>query len=132
MAEIGLDLTQEFPKPLTTAVVQAADVVITMGCGDACPIFPGTRYLDWQLDNPLVRASTRSARSATRSTDAYGHCWLSWYRPVSSEVTASRPSQQQHPPAHCIDAMANRAAGAQRSHQGWVTPTIAPVLSGLG
>jgi arsenate reductase (thioredoxin) len=52
MAEIGLDLSQAFPKPLTTAAVQASDVVITMGCGDACPVFPGKRYLDWQLDDP--------------------------------------------------------------------------------
>jgi arsenate reductase (thioredoxin) len=52
MAEIGLDLTKEFPKPLTTDVVQGADVVITMGCGDACPIFPGKRYLDWNLADP--------------------------------------------------------------------------------
>jgi arsenate reductase len=52
MAELGMDLSQEFPKPLTTDAVEAADVVITMGCGDACPIFPGKRYLDWQLEDP--------------------------------------------------------------------------------
>jgi protein-tyrosine-phosphatase len=52
MDEIGLDLSKEFPKPLTTDAVQAADVVITMGCGDACPIFPGKRYLDWELPDP--------------------------------------------------------------------------------
>jgi arsenate reductase len=52
MAEIGLDLSKEFPKPLTTDAVETADVVITMGCGDACPVFPGKRYLDWQLDDP--------------------------------------------------------------------------------
>ena len=52
MRELGLDLTTEFPKPLTADAVRAADVVITMGCGDACPIFPGKRYLDWQLDDP--------------------------------------------------------------------------------
>ncbi|SFJ42744.1 Protein-tyrosine-phosphatase [Amycolatopsis sacchari] len=52
MRELGLDLSKEFPKPLTTEAVQAADVVITMGCGDACPVFPGKRYLDWQLDDP--------------------------------------------------------------------------------
>jgi arsenate reductase len=52
MAEIGLDLSQEFPKPLTTEAVEAADVVITMGCGDACPAFPGKRYLDWDLTDP--------------------------------------------------------------------------------
>jgi protein-tyrosine-phosphatase len=55
MDELGLDLTKEFPKPLTTEAVQAADVVITMGCGDACPIFPGKRYLDWKLDDPAGR-----------------------------------------------------------------------------
>ncbi len=52
MAEVGLDLSKEFPKPLTDDVVQAADVVITMGCGDACPIYPGKRYLDWDLTDP--------------------------------------------------------------------------------
>lgn len=52
MDELGLDLSREFPKPLTTEAVQASDVVITMGCGDACPVFPGKRYLDWQLDDP--------------------------------------------------------------------------------
>jgi arsenate reductase len=52
MAEIGLDISREFPKPLTDDVVQAADVVITMGCGDACPIYPGKRYLDWELADP--------------------------------------------------------------------------------
>jgi protein-tyrosine-phosphatase len=56
MAELGLDLSREFPKRLTTDAVQAADVVITMGCGDACPIFPGKRYLDWQLDDPAGKS----------------------------------------------------------------------------
>ncbi len=57
MAELGLDLSKEFPKPLTTDAVRAADVVITMGCGDACPVFPGKRYLDWQLDDPAGLAA---------------------------------------------------------------------------
>jgi arsenate reductase len=52
MDEVGIDLSKEFPKPLTTEVVKAADVVVTMGCGDACPIFPGKRYLDWDLPDP--------------------------------------------------------------------------------
>ncbi len=52
MAEIGLDLSGEFPKPLTDDTVRAADVVITMGCGDACPVYPGKRYLDWELEDP--------------------------------------------------------------------------------
>jgi arsenate reductase len=52
MAEIGLDLSREFPKPLAGDQVQAADIVITMGCGDACPVYPGRRYLDWDLPDP--------------------------------------------------------------------------------
>ena len=52
MAELGIDLDEEFPKPLTDEVVRAADAVITMGCGDACPIYPGKRYLDWELADP--------------------------------------------------------------------------------
>ena len=52
MAEVGVDISAERPKLLTTDAVEASDVVITMGCGDACPIFPGKRYLDWQLIDP--------------------------------------------------------------------------------
>jgi len=52
MGELGIDLHEEFPKPLTDEVVRAADAVITMGCGDACPIYPGKRYLDWELTDP--------------------------------------------------------------------------------
>ncbi len=52
MAEVGIDISAQTPKVLTTDVVQASDVVITMGCGDACPIFPGKRYLDWDLGDP--------------------------------------------------------------------------------
>jgi protein-tyrosine-phosphatase len=52
MAERGIDITGEFPKPWTEEIVRAADVVVTMGCGDACPVYPGKRYLDWTLDDP--------------------------------------------------------------------------------
>jgi len=52
MSEIGVDLSEEFPKPLTDEFVKGADVVITMGCGDACPIYPGKRYEDWELEDP--------------------------------------------------------------------------------
>lgn len=52
MAEIGLDISKEFPKPLTDDAVKASDVVITMGCGDECPYFPGKTYLDWKLEDP--------------------------------------------------------------------------------
>jgi protein-tyrosine-phosphatase len=56
MHELGLDLSREFPKPLTADSVHAADVVVTMGCGDACPFFPGKRYLDWELDDPAGKS----------------------------------------------------------------------------
>jgi arsenate reductase (thioredoxin) len=64
MAEVGLDISREFPKPLTADKVQAADVVITMGCGDACPIYPGKRYEDWDLPDPagLDLAAVRPIR----------------------------------------------------------------------
>jgi len=52
MQEIGIDISSEFPKPWTDEIVQAADVVVTMGCGDACPLFPGKRYEDWELEDP--------------------------------------------------------------------------------
>ena len=52
MAEVGIDIAQEYPKPWTDEIVRAADVVVTMGCGDACPFFPGKRYEDWELDDP--------------------------------------------------------------------------------
>jgi arsenate reductase len=56
MIELGIDIAQEFPKPLTDDTVRAADVVITMGCGDACPVYPGTRYLDWDLPDPAGKS----------------------------------------------------------------------------
>lgn len=70
MAEIGVDLADAFPKPLTDEVVRAADVVITMGCGDACPIYPGKRYEDWQLDDPAAAESLDSVRAIRDEIDA--------------------------------------------------------------
>ncbi|MEU1300579.1 arsenate reductase ArsC [Streptomyces shenzhenensis] len=55
LAEVGIDISAEVPKVLTVAAVQASDVVITMGCGDTCPVFPGKRYLDWKLPDPAGR-----------------------------------------------------------------------------
>jgi len=52
LTERGLDPSREFPKPLTDETAQAADVIVTMGCGDACPLYPGKRYLDWELEDP--------------------------------------------------------------------------------
>lgn len=57
MAELGIDISTEVPKLLSDESVQESDVVITMGCGDACPIYPGKRYLDWQLDDPAGRSA---------------------------------------------------------------------------
>ena len=69
MAELGVDLADAFPKPLTDEVVRAADVVVTMGCGDACPIYPGKRYEDWELDDP-ADASLEEARRIRDEIDA--------------------------------------------------------------
>lgn len=69
MAEVGVDLSAEFPKPLTDDVVRAADVVITMGCGDACPIYPGKRYEDWTLEDP-ADATITAARRIREEIDA--------------------------------------------------------------
>jgi arsenate reductase (thioredoxin) len=68
MSEIGVDISREFPKPLTAAKVRAADVVVTMGCGDACPVYPGKRYLDWDLPDPagLDLGAVRAIRDEIR------------------------------------------------------------------
>ena len=68
MAEVGIDITAEFPKPWTDEIVRAADVVVTMGCGDACPLYPGKRYEDWELDDPAgkVVESVRPIRDEIR------------------------------------------------------------------
>ncbi|MEO5838114.1 MAG: arsenate reductase ArsC [Acidimicrobiales bacterium] len=68
MAEVGVDITEEFPKPWTDEVVRAADVVITMGCGDACPLYPGKRYEDWELADPAGQdvAAVRPIRDEIR------------------------------------------------------------------
>jgi arsenate reductase (thioredoxin) len=70
MAELGVDLSDAFPKPLTDEVVRAADVVVTMGCGDACPIFPGKRYEDWQVDDPAEASSIEEVRRIRDDIDA--------------------------------------------------------------
>ena len=68
MKEIGVDISAELPKPLTGNMVKAADVVITMGCGDACPIYPGKRYEDWELEDPAGKdvAAVRPIRDEIR------------------------------------------------------------------
>jgi arsenate reductase len=68
MAEVGIDITEEFPKPWTDEIVRAADVVVTMGCGDACPLYPGKRYEDWELADPAGQdvAAVRPIRDQIR------------------------------------------------------------------
>jgi arsenate reductase (thioredoxin) len=66
MAEVGLDISREFPKPLTDEAVRASDVVVTMGCGDACPYHPGKRYLDWKLDDPAGMQQLEDVRRIRR------------------------------------------------------------------
>jgi arsenate reductase (thioredoxin) len=96
MDEIGLDLTKEFPKPLTTEVVEAADVVVTMGCGDACPVFPGKRYLDWELTDPSGR-SVEEVRVIRQEIDDRVRGLLTELIPDDLEdsrgLTAGRPSE---------------------------------------
>ena len=72
MAEVGLDIADEFPKPLTDAVIRAADVVVTLGCGDACPVYPGKRYQDWPVADPARQplAVVRRIRY-----ELYHHVW---------------------------------------------------------
>ena len=68
MAEVGIDIAREFPKPWTEEIVKAADVVVTMGCGDACPLYPGKRYEEWELEDPagLDVAAVRPIRDEIR------------------------------------------------------------------
>jgi arsenate reductase (thioredoxin) len=70
MAELGVDLADALPKPLTDEVVRAADVVVTMGCGDACPIYPGKRYEDWEVDDPAEASSLDEVRGIRDDIDS--------------------------------------------------------------
>jgi arsenate reductase (thioredoxin) len=70
MAELGIDLGDAFPKPLTDEVVRAADVVVTMGCGDACPIYPGKRYEDWEVTDPALASTDGEIRAIRDDIDA--------------------------------------------------------------
>ncbi len=63
MQEVGIDLSQEYPKPIADEIVREADVVITMGCGDACPVYPGKKYEDWELDDPAGQSDDPAGQS---------------------------------------------------------------------
>lgn len=90
MSEIGLDVTHEFPKPLTDVVVRAADVVVTMGCGDACPVYPGKRYQDWPVADPSGQ-SIEAVRLIRR--DIYHHV-----RDLLAEMAPAAPLAELHQP----------------------------------
>jgi arsenate reductase len=68
MSEVGVDITGEYPKPWTDEIVRAADIVVTMGCGDACPLYPGKHYEEWEVDDPagLGREAVRAIRDDIR------------------------------------------------------------------
>jgi arsenate reductase (thioredoxin) len=85
MSELGIDISGEFPKPMTDEVVKAADAVVTMGCGDACPIYPGKRYEDWEVDDP-AEADLDGVRRIRDDIDAR-------VRRLLSEVTAAAAAQ---------------------------------------
>lgn len=93
MAERGLDLSREFPKPLTDNAVQAADLVITMGCGDACPVYTGKRYLDWELPDPAGQPLD-IVRQIRDAIDQSVRQLLNELLPTSSHSTSSEPSRR--------------------------------------
>ncbi|WP_055565974.1 arsenate reductase ArsC [Streptomyces atriruber] len=86
LAEVGIDISAEVPKMLTTEAVQASDVVITMGCGDTCPVFPGKRYVDWQLPDP-----------AGQGVDAVRPIRDEIEQRIRSLITEIAPAVQPHP-----------------------------------
>jgi arsenate reductase len=85
MAEVGIDLGSEFPKPLTDDVVHAADVVVTMGCGDACPVYPGKRYLDWHVRDPAAH-SIGEVRAIRADIDARVRALLAELHPADASA----------------------------------------------
>ena len=88
MAEVGIDISAQTPKTLTTDAVQASDVVITMGCGDACPIFPGKRYLDWDLEDPAGQG-VEAVRPIRDEIKARIHALLTELLPDQSTARAA-------------------------------------------
>ncbi len=81
LEERGMDPTREFPKPLTDESARAADVIVTMGCGDTCPVYPGTRYLDWELDDP-AGLSVEQVRPIVNEIDRRVHALLAELAPT--------------------------------------------------
>jgi arsenate reductase (thioredoxin) len=91
LAEIGLDVSHEFPKPLTDEVIRAADVVVTLGCGDACPVYPGKRYQDWPVDDPAGQSIEVVRRIRY---ELYHHVWelIETLVPAANLLELQRPT----------------------------------------
>ena len=89
MAEVGVNISGEIPQPWADEIVRAADVIVTMGCGDACPVYPGKRYLDWELDDPQERLWKKSDPSETSSRPESAVCLLSCF-PTSHSADRHR------------------------------------------
>ena len=109
MSERGIDITAEFPKPWTDEIVRAADVVITMGCGDACPIFPGKRYEDWALDDPAGQDLEAVRPIRDEIEHQCGTCSTSWAcRPglTTRCIGASRQHSRHTDPRDPLDTSA--------------------------
>jgi protein-tyrosine-phosphatase len=103
MTELGLDLRLAFPKPLTTEAVEASDVVVTMGCGDACPVFAGKRYLDWELPDP----SGKDIETVRRIRDDIDNR----VRALVAELVRTHPSPLSRGSAASLPAGADRPGG---------------------
>ena len=117
MEELGVDMGEEFPKPLTDEVVRAADVVITMGCGDACPIYPGKRYEDWELDDPAGQDLDDRAPDPRRDRRA---------RAEADRRAAARDAPRRLSHAQMIDRALARLLAAE------FVGTFALVFAGCG
>jgi arsenate reductase len=97
MAEIGIDLTDEHPKKLTTDAIEISDVVITMGCGDTCPVFPGTQYLDWNVTDP-AGLDVEQVRTIRDDIDARVQELLADLTPPAPSRTQRRVRDRRHNP----------------------------------
>jgi arsenate reductase len=93
MAEVGIDIAGQRPKVLTTDAVESSDVVITMGCGDACPIFPGKRYLDWALEDPAGKG-VEAVRPIRDEIEARIRGLMAELAPSSAAVGIEHPDQR--------------------------------------
>ena len=115
MAEKGIDIATEHPKRWTMDMLEAVDVVMTMGCGDSCPILPGRRYEDWVLPDPPANRLKRYARSVTRSKVAWRRCWTNWHMHGTPLNTPNRLPKLMTSPVSLWAPSVNLAELAYRS-----------------